>query len=222
MLNAQGLNPSAESCQRWKFPFLVNNLDSCKSNYPIIALTETWLKPCIADAQIYLSGYNIFRADRLYRERGGALLYIKEDIVITSTLTYDDDTCQAVFCISPPLKLMIFSAYKPCDASPKSFSNLLSFISTCINKSEHPDSFTILVLGDFNFPDLWTTDSEEVCGVSISETALLNFLDNHFLSQYINVPTRKQNILDLCFTNNDRLIYSVKSEETVLSDSLCR
>lgn len=193
-------------------------IETSPSNYSIIALTETWLKPCIADAQVILEKYNVFRADRLHRGRGGALLYIKKDIAITISTSYDDDICQAVFCISPSLKLMIFSAYKPCDASPESFSNMLNFITNCINKCEHPDSYTILVLGDFNFPDLWRTSSEVICAKSTSEIAMQNFTDTHFLCQYVDVSTREGNILDLCFTNNDRLVYSVKSEETILSD----
>ena len=172
----------------------------------------------MSDAQIHIEKYNVFRADRCCRERGGVLLYINEEITITTTKSYDDDICEVVFCLSPPLKLMLFCVYKPCDASSTSFSNMLDFITSCINETDHPYSHTILILGDFNFPELWTTNCEQVTGTSTSENNLLNFIDNHFLSQYVDIPTREENILDLCLTNNDRLIYNVKSEYTMLSD----
>ena len=51
-----------------------------------------------------------------------------------------------------------------------------------------------------------------------SATLLLNFMSNHFLSQYVLLPTRGSNILDLFFTNNDRLVANVDSKTTSLSD----
>ena len=218
LLNCQGFNPSAESCQKWKLDFLLNKVQSSDKIYPVIALTETWLKPCIADAQIHFEGYDVYRSDRVQRVRGGSLLYIKDNITVTTNKCYDDDICQAVFCLSPSLKLMLFCVYKPCDASVKSFSNMLSFISTCISECENTLGFTILILGDFNFPDMWSITTEEVISKTTDENNLTNFMNSHFLSQYINVPTRGDNILDLLLTNNDEFVYKVGSEPTILSD----
>ena len=125
-------------------------------NIPITVLRETWLKPHISDAQINFPDFNVFRADRIKRERGGCFLYIKEGITVTITKTYDDAICQAVFCLSPALNLMVFSVYKPCDASSTSFANMLDFISNCIAGSKDPYTFNILILGDLNFPEMWT------------------------------------------------------------------
>ena len=36
---------------------ICNYLLSPKASYPIIALTETWLKPCILDPQISIDNY---------------------------------------------------------------------------------------------------------------------------------------------------------------------
>ena len=43
-------------------------------------------------------------------------------------------------------------------------------------------------------------------------------MDQHLLSQYVNLPTRESNILDICLTNNDKLVYSMTSQQTLLSD----
>ena len=43
-------------------------------------------------------------------------------------------------------------------------------------------------------------------------------MNKYFLSQYIDVKTRGENILDLCMTNNDRLAHHTTTEKHELSD----
>ena len=219
LLNCQGINPSAESCQKWKVPFLSEQIIQPSPNsYPIIALTETWLKPFISNAQVKLPTYDVYRSDRIKRDRGGALLYIKSEIPVTIDKTFDDDTCEAIFCVCPSLKLMVFCAYKPCDASLTSFSNLLCFMSDCIRECDNSPGFTTMILGDLNFPDMWSVNSDQGTAVSSDEKAISNFMNDNFLSQYVDVPTRGNNILDVFLTNNDELVYKVNTESTILSD----
>ena len=58
----------------------------------------------------------------------------------------------------------------------------------------------------------------EILPKSINECSLINFLNNHFLCQYIDLATRQFNILDLCLTNNDRLVQHLQSEKHKISD----
>ena len=218
LLNIQGVTPGISSTQRWKFPFLSDYVQSSLVKPCIVALTETWLDPCHSDAQVYLKNFNFFRADRNNRERGGVLLYIREDIIIASHDVHDDGFCQGLFCISHTSKLMICCAYKPQNYSPKSFCNLIDFFNDCISKIDFPYSYTIMVLGDFNFPDLWNPESEQLLPKTLDEEKLVKFMDDHFLVQYVDIPTRENNILDLFITNNDRLVSNIKSEPTILSD----
>ena len=44
----------------------------------IIGITESWANNDIADAELGLEGYVMFRKDRMGRRGGGVLLYIKE------------------------------------------------------------------------------------------------------------------------------------------------
>ena len=46
----------------------------------IIGITESWATPDISDAELGMTGYVIFRKDRLGRRGGGVILYIKESI----------------------------------------------------------------------------------------------------------------------------------------------
>ena len=218
LLNIQGFTPDATSIQRWKLDYLTNFVYTSPCIYPIIALSETWLKPKHSDAQISIENYTIFRSDRIKRGRGGTLLYMHKSIPITSSDKYDDDVCQAIFLKSIPMSLMIACIYKPCDTSASSFSKVLSFLHKCTNSTKESDNYTLIILGDFNFPDMWTVSSEDVVAQSESEIMLKNFMNNNFLCQYVDVATRNQNILDLCLSNNDRLVQQVTSEKHEISD----
>ena len=84
------------------------------------------------------------------------------------------------------------------------------------------ESYDFCFTGDFNLPAIdWerhTIFPGGTLDVQQSATLLLNFMSDHFLSQYVLLPTRGSNILDLFFTNNDRLVANVDSKTTSLSD----
>ena len=77
-------------------------------------------------------------------------------------------------------------------------------------------------MGDFNLPCISWEDITIQKGHSKVTTdcakTLLTFMEKNFLSQYVDVKTRQNNILDLCLMNTDRLVLQVNSEPTKLSD----
>ena len=46
----------------------------------IIGITESWANEDISDAELGLTGYVMFRRDRIGRRGGGVVLYVKESI----------------------------------------------------------------------------------------------------------------------------------------------
>ena len=46
----------------------------------VIGITESWATLDISDAELVMTGYVMFRKDRLRRRGGGVILYIKESI----------------------------------------------------------------------------------------------------------------------------------------------
>ena len=46
----------------------------------MVGITESWANNDITDAELGLTGYVMFRKDRMGRRGGGVLLYIKENI----------------------------------------------------------------------------------------------------------------------------------------------
>lgn len=60
--------------------FYINTL---ANNFDIIMLTETWLTESIYSSELFTDHYNIFRKVRNYKRGGGALIAIRNDLVVT-------------------------------------------------------------------------------------------------------------------------------------------
>jgi len=217
------MSPAAKSCSNWKIPYVQDLITSDNRTTPFLALTETWLKPHIEDSQIAIPGYNILRSDRTTRKGGGTALYIQEDLVVTKSKTFDDNYCEVVTCSIDSIKTVISCLYRPPDASDRSFFNALRSIDEFCEENTD-DSYDLMITGDFNFPHISWEDNRMISGGNRSQQRLLTFMEDHLLSQYVNVATRKdqnshtENILDLFLTNSAQIIHSVSSEDTRLSD----
>ena len=192
-----------------------------KHSLPFIALSETWLKSYISDAQLHIPGYALSRCDRQGRVGGGVLLYSHEDIPVSSVKTYDDGVCQALFVTFLTAKICIANVYRPPSAIHSSFNKAINFLDDAYRSLED-ESFQLWMVGDFNFPNIdWSSLSVNPGGSADSTQSsllLLNFMSKHFLNQYVSSPTRGNNILDLFLTNNEYLVTNISSNTSDLSD----
>ncbi|MCP4262929.1 MAG: hypothetical protein GY774_36275, partial [Planctomycetes bacterium] len=218
------MNPSASSRARWKVSELQSIIHEENANnhvLPFLAITETWLKSYISDAQLHIPGCVVSRSDRDSRIGGGVLLYSHANIPVSKSHAFDDGICEAIFCRFDAIKTCVVVVYRPPNASLESFSSLLGFISAFIQEV-NDDSYDFNILGDFNLPVIdWETGSCSSGGVSDtvqSANLLLNFISHHFLNQFVLCPTRGGNVLDLFMTNNARLVTNVQSRNTEMSD----
>ena len=219
------MDPSINSASFWKLPYLAEQLQLL-SFVALIAITETWLKEHITDAQILLPDYQILRSDRKNRGRGGTLLYIHNNFPTTNVVHFDDSICEAVICNVDSLNYIVASIYRPPNTDNESFNKMLNLLQSHINKqTENNKHKNILIVGDFNLPHLtWSNtpsaQSSQYTTPNNSDCAktLRNFMDKNFLSQYIEEPTRLHNILDLVLTNDVNLVKQVDVQDTGLSD----
>ena len=116
VLNVQSLNPTASSSSRWKVHDLMSHIErerAKKHSLPFIALSETWLKSYISDAQLHTPSYALSRCDRQGRVGGGVLFYSHEDIPFSSVKTFNDGVCQALFVTFLTAKICITNVYHP-------------------------------------------------------------------------------------------------------------
>ena len=192
-----------------------------KHSLPFIALSETWLKSYISDAQLHIPGYTLSRCDRQGRIGGGVLLFSHEDIPVSSVKTSDDGVCQVLFVTFLTAKICIANVYRPPNANYSSFKKAIDFLDD-MYRSLDDESIQLWLVGDFNFPNIdWPSLSVNPGGstdATQSSLLLLNFMSKHFLNQYVSSPTRGNNILDLFLTNNEYLVTNVSSNITDLSD----
>ena len=220
ILNSQGIDPSIYSQSHWKLPYFIeNHITNQKVFIPAIAVCETWLKPHISNAQITIPNYQIIRADRKKRDRGGALLYIHDDLPVSNEVTYDDHYCQAAMCTINTSNTVIVCVYRPPNTPEEDTRKVLNFINTYIESASVKHHMDIIVVGDINLPCIqWNDLTVKNDGHARSAQALLSFMADNMLSQYVSEPTRNNNILDLFLTNNCNLPLHVSCERTKMSD----
>ena len=97
----------------------------------------------MSDAQLQIPGYSVSRSDRDARVGGGIILYSNVDLPVNECETFNDGTCEGLFCSFSTIKTCVAVACRPPNASLSSFKFLLSFFSTCIS-SINDDSYDTL------------------------------------------------------------------------------
>ena len=217
------MNPSSSSNSFWKVHELrvAVEEEKLKGHFiPLIGLTETWLASHIKDAQIRIPGYIVSRSDRRGRGGGGVLLYSHENVPVSETSNYDDGICQALFCVFHTIKMCVCLVYRPPSTSKETYSRLLRWVNDTL--SDVDESYQIILMGDFNFPSIdWSLGTvKRNVSVDQRESAeqFMEWLTRPFLNQYIFLPTRLNNVLDLFFTNNPFLVTDVEVFDCGMSD----
>jgi hypothetical protein len=67
-----------------------------ESSAPFISLTETHLTPDILSAEVSISGYTMYRSDRMGgRTHGGCAVYVREDLTVVERETYSNNCCES-------------------------------------------------------------------------------------------------------------------------------
>ena len=186
-----------------------------------MAITESWLKSYIQDAQVKIPDYTPLRADRHGRKCGGAMLLVHNRLLVSNPQSFDNGVCEAVICTIPSMSAVVASVYRPPDTTLSEFLSLLQFLDLYLKDAVNDETNDVLILGDFNFPGIdWQhlSYARTTKDQNASSELLLEFMSDHLLAQCVDKSTRGDAILDLILTNNDRAIGSIKSSSTCLSD----
>ena len=185
-----------------------------------VAITESWLKGYITDAQISIRDYAPLRSNRPQRKGGGCLLYLHKTLVAKEARTYEDRHCNLISCFVESLNLLIAVIYRPPDSPIKSFENVLSSLQSHIDElSQDTCSPEMYIMGDFNLSDInWDLGTCPNHQAVHSDNLLLDFIATNFLTQAIHKPTRKNEILDLMLTNKPQYVIETNISSTTLSD----
>ena len=176
-------------------------------NIDILLCTETHLEDSISDSEVFLPNYSVYRKDR-NRQGGGVSIAIRSDLPSCQL-----DTVPNLEIIWVQLHFISFNDiilgcfYRPPN-SPLSMQNDLRNSLQQI-RSQFPGA-KIILGGDFNCPGVdWSTGTLTESYVSLTQwETLITTMDDCLMQQVVTFPTRRSNILDLCFTTDPDLVQS--------------
>ena len=192
-----------------------------ENNVGLIALTESHLTDEIYDAEIKMSGYQHFRADRVGARKGGVIVYMRNDIAKQSRLLSSGSrNCHEwLTLLLHDIDVMISIVYRPPVGDVSSLRNILSIIEKDINDQENSD-LSLCICGDFNLPSIRWDILETQRGGHHSGQAevFVEFVKNRCMEQYVCGPTRGNNTLDLFLTDNPDIVKDITIQDSTQSD----
>uniref|UniRef100_A0A670IGU3 Reverse transcriptase domain-containing protein n=1 Tax=Podarcis muralis TaxID=64176 RepID=A0A670IGU3_PODMU len=178
-----------------------------QTKYDIIVITETWWDKS-HDWNVIIEGYNLFQRNRPDKKGGGVALYVR-----------DVYTCEEIQDLEPQsqsesiwVKIkgeknnrdLIVGVYYRSPSQTKDIDD--AFLEQI---AKHAKGREIVVMGDFNYPDIcWMSNSAK----SIRSNRFLTGLADNFIVQKAGEATRGTAILDLVLTNVDDLVSGVEVE----------
>ncbi len=201
------------------FRVMVVNTNGCKDKSAIletavnyinpdaILATESKLSSEVKAAEFLPEGYrkNLLRKDR--NSKGGGVFVATKDHFIVTPVTNSDTNCESVWAnVSLPQgrNLKLCSFYQP----PKTGADPVNTLSQSVSDIGGND--LTLVAGDFNCPGInWENNSIAAGSPEMAgHEAVIEFQNDHQLTQVQHEPTRAKNCLDLFFTSNPSLVKS--------------
>ena len=163
----------------------------------MVAITESWVKSSRRDleGEFVIPGYHLFLRDRVDREGGGVMLYVKDSIKTSNCNITSDHELLGVDLEIGSVKYRVLVLYRPPGQLIEKDRDLYTMLGELV------EDRVCIVMGDFNTHVDW--DTREPCS---ENTLLLEFVNDEFLTQWVREPTRGNNILDLVLTSEDDLV----------------
>lgn len=179
-----------------------------EENVDIVGITETWLNESIIDSEVNISGYTLFRKDRKSESKtrgGGVALYVRNNInVILNNEISNDIFPEILFCDleCKECKTLVGVCYRPPDTSRESSEGLYELIKKASEQE-------CILMGDFNYSELRWDHSSNLN----DEHPFVKCINDSFLSQLVDEPTRGKNFLDLILCTDETTVEDLKVGE---------
>jgi len=198
----------------------------------LVLIQETWLKQeRYCDSDIEITGYNLYRKDRINGEHGGILFYVKNTIrssLFDKNVKTSQHEVMWIRIPSSNKNIYIANVYKPPSSDNSIFDSLTSdieLIQTNKRKSK------VFVLGDFNcHHDLWlgsmdvhgnpkTNDAGNACYSMCQLLGLTNLVKEN---TFVRNSGQAKSVLDLVLTDSPNLIKNMIIENPIGSSPHAR
>ena len=180
----------------------------------IISITESWGDENTSDGIFALKGYTMYRDDKS-GIGGGALLYIKDNIeqrVCRPLNAGNFESSTWCWIIEKNgKKILVGSIYR----SPSGTQANNKLLTKLIEKaSEIAGDNRLLILGDFNLPNIDWINKELKVGFDTNEEDMFEVISDCFLHQHVTKLTRFRNnqasTLDLIFTKEEEDVKDIE------------
>ena len=163
----------------------------------IICVNETWLNGNISSLELLNDNFTIYHKDCTAQRARGVLIAVRNDsfksvkqYFPTSNEIDQIEIVSAERTTHHEQKVLFFSCYRP----PNSGSDWVDMF----NIFHDQVSDKVVISGDFNMPYIpWNNTGD----ATSESNSFIKALNDHFLTQINNIPTRNDNILDLIITN---------------------
>ena len=174
----------------------------------IIGITETWIQEKTKDfiGEYEIPGYKLFKKDRLNKKGGGVMLYVKNHLNPTEFKIKTEYEVIGANINSLGKNMSVLVIYRPPHQTQELDEELYRQLGQEVNNK------LSVLMGDFNAAVNWNTMNSKSC---TEGNRLLEFVSNEFLHQWVDKPTRGNNILDIVLTTEDDLISDLSVGENI-------
>ncbi|KXJ26086.1 putative RNA-directed DNA polymerase from transposon BS [Exaiptasia diaphana] len=133
-------------------------LASNKPRVDILFLEETFLKPSRSDSAYYISGYNLYRKDRLKQRKGGVLAYVSDSLRVERQENLESSDVETLW-----LKVYPFNSNRPILVAgvyrtPNSTAEQDKILDQNIERAYLSCNLETILAGDFNVNYLHTAE----------------------------------------------------------------
>lgn len=224
-LKAEEISGFYQNCRGLRTKLFNFNCNVACVNYVFIVLTETWLIDSISDSELGLPNYNIYRCDRNNitsncSRGGGVLIAIRKDfsskLISVPISNVEHVVVQATI---GSINILIGGVYIRPNSTLLTYEQYMSTVENFI--LQFPNQ-TYIFLGDFNLPYInWANDAHGLNYSSHSPIQVLcvpEIFAYHGFYQKNFIYNKFNSLLDLVFSNTDKLIISCSPDPIVSPD----
>jgi hypothetical protein len=184
--------------------FLFGNPSVGKPQLDVLFLSETFLKPDIPDSLYAVSGFSIFRRDRLLKAGGGIMAFVNDNLSVKRRTDLESQTIEAIWLEICPFKskrsMILGSLYRPPSSKKADDINIESNIErvNLLNKET-------IIVSDINIDFM-----DKAC---YKKHSLVRGLASMHFKQLVDLITRpiSKSCLDHVYCNYPQRIKSVTS-----------
>ena len=177
-----------------------------EGNYDVAAITETWWDDS-HDWSVAVDGYKLFRRDRRGRRGGGVALYVRkwidcEELCLRNSHDQVESLWLKIKDRSSKGHPVAGVCYRPPDQGESVDEAFLLQLQELLH------SQALVLMGDFNHPGIcWGSGTVG----SRQSKRFLESVEDNFLVQVIDGPTRGEALLDLVLSNVEESIREIKT-----------